>query len=249
MMEKVFTVFIKYDYLILNHKYKKKKKTDFDIEIVIDGTRFHKIFREMNKIGDHIDISCTSKNLDFFCMGDLLERKTTLKINDGTLSVKKDDSKHKIIQGIYDIKNFILFTKCATLCNDINVYMKNDFALTICYSIPSYGTFSVSLTPTDEDILKNEDYGYSDNEENIEMISNDDDIIDDDSDSDIVKSNKNSKNKKNVIVSKKTANKIENTEDSDTDDEPEKKPGTANNNDSDSDTDDSDTDSDDSDEE
>lgn len=208
--------------LDLNHKYKKKKKTDFDIEIVIDGSRFHKILREMKKIGDYIDIRCTSKKLEFFCTGELLERKTTLKINDGLLSVKKEDSKQKIIQGIYDINNFILFTKCATICGDINLYMKNDFALSICYTIPSYGTFSVSLTPTEEEALNNEDYGYSDNEEDIEMISNDDDKIDD-SDDDIPglsKGNDKGK-KKNIIVKDDESDNSDTEDESDDEDESE----------------------------
>lgn len=207
----VHTMF-KISILDLDNRYKEKKKIDFDIEIVLDGTRFHNLFKQMGKIGEHVDLKCTSKNLIFTCIGDKLQRITKLKVNKGIMSIKKEESKQKIVQGIYDVRNVVLFTKCATICGDINIYMKNGFPLTVCYPIPNYGTFTVAFTPTSDDHINNEDYPYSDDEENIEMLLDNDGIIEDDSDFD-----ENPKSKKSNIRSNKKKDKIEDDEDNEDD--------------------------------
>jgi hypothetical protein len=182
--------------------YKEKESTDFDAEIVIDGGKFHKLIKEFSGVSEHIDLKCTQKNLIFTGLGKLLKRSTTHKINNGTLTIKKEDSKQKIIQGIYDIKNICLFQKCATLCNDISVFMKNNFALTLCYNIPKYGKITVAFTPIDDEIIKSNEYAFSDDEGDVEMISNDDALIDD-LDSDFESEIMDKKSKKVNKISKK----------------------------------------------
>ena len=77
---------------------------------------------------------------------------------------------NNIVQGIFELKNIILFTKCASLCNDIQIYMKNDFALTIVYTIATLGTITIAISPIREDNIKNISYTYSDDEDDIEVI-------------------------------------------------------------------------------
>lgn len=195
------------DLFDFENKYKEKSSKDFDIEIVTDGIKFHRLIKDFGRIAEHIDLKCTSKNLIYSGVGKL-KRSTTKKINNGSLTIKKDDSKHKIVQGIYDIENIVLFTKCANLCNDISIYMKNNFALTIAYKIPKYGTFTVAFTPIVEEIIKSGEYMYSDNEEEVDVISNEDNVIKDYDDSDEELFNKHTKiNDKNKKVKDKDKSK------------------------------------------
>jgi hypothetical protein len=48
--------------------------------------------------------------------------------------------------------------------------MKNDFALTIIYTIATLGTITIALSPIKEENIKNISYSYSDDEDNIDVI-------------------------------------------------------------------------------
>ena len=150
---------------------KKTAKIEFDIKITMPSNEFHKLCREMNNIAEYVDIKCTSKNIIFTCKGDCAERSTIYKSEEGGLNISNENKKiHNIVQGIYELKNIVLFTKCANLCNDIEIYMKNDFALTIIYTIATLGTITIALSPVKEENIKNISYSYSDDEDDLEII-------------------------------------------------------------------------------
>ena len=56
------------------------------------------------------------------------------------------DEKHPI-QGIFSLKYLTLFTKCTNLCNQINLYIKNDYPLIIRYAVAQLGTIKLCLAP------------------------------------------------------------------------------------------------------
>ena len=92
-------------------------------------------------------------------------------INQRGLNISNENKKtQNIVQGIYEIKNIVLFTKCANLCNDLEIFMKNDFALTIIYTIATLGTITIALSPIKEENIKN--VSYSDDENEISLIGN-----------------------------------------------------------------------------
>jgi hypothetical protein len=125
----------------------------------------------MNAIAEYVEIKCTSKNIIFTCKGDCAERSTIYKSEEGGLNISNENKKtQNIVQGIYEIKNIVLFTKCASLCNDLEIYMKNDFALTIKYTIATLGTITIALSPIKEENIKNISYEYSDDEDEINVI-------------------------------------------------------------------------------
>ena len=152
---------------------KKSTKVEFDVRITMPSNEFHKLFREMNNIAEYVEIKCTSKNIIFTCKGDCAERSTIYKSEEGGLNISNENKKiQSIVQGIYEIKNIVLFTKCASLCNDLEIYMKNDFALTIIYTIATLGTITIALSPIKEENIKNISYSYSDDEDDINIINN-----------------------------------------------------------------------------
>jgi len=157
--------------LDLNQLQKKTAKIEFDIKITMESGEFHKLCKEMNGIADYVDIKCTSKNIIFTCKGDCAGRCTTYKSEEGGLNISNENQKgYNIVQGIYELKNIVLFTKFANLCNVIQIYMKNDFALTIIYTIATLGTITIALSPVKEENIKNISYSYSDDEEDLDII-------------------------------------------------------------------------------
>ena len=43
--------------------------------------------------------------------------------------------------------NIVLFTKCTNLCNSIEMYLKNDYPLIICYAVANLGHIKLCLAP------------------------------------------------------------------------------------------------------
>ena len=58
----------------------------------------------------------------------------------------KVDESH-IVQGIFSLKYLVLFTKCTNLCNQIQLYIKNDYPLVIKYAVASLGNIKLCLAP------------------------------------------------------------------------------------------------------
>lgn len=149
----------------------------FDAVVTMNSSEFHKLCREMNQIADYVDIRCLENKIIFSCKGDIGDRTTTYKIGDDDegdgISIQHDtddDGKPQIVQGIYELRNLVLFSKCASLCNDIEIYMKNDYPLVIKYTVATLGRVLLCLTPINDDNAdySDEDDNYSDDD--VELL-------------------------------------------------------------------------------
>ncbi|MCJ7637672.1 MAG: proliferating cell nuclear antigen (pcna) [Nitrososphaeraceae archaeon] len=158
----------------------------FDAVITMDSQEFNKLCRDMNNIADYVEIKCLTDKIIFTCKGEFADRKTTYRTrsetdeeNENTLvsishastkatTGKGADATPKIVQGIFELKHLVLFSKCVSLSNDIEIYMKNDFPLVIKYPVATLGRILLCLTPIKEDTTKAATYSdeeeyYSDN--------------------------------------------------------------------------------------
>ena len=150
----------------------------FDAVITMDSQEFNKLCRDMNNIADYVEIKCLTDKIIFTCKGEFADRKTTYRtrsenddeeenenilVNINHASTKgANDATPKIVQGIFELKHLVLFSKCASLCNDIEIYMKNDFPLVIKYTVATLGRILLCLTPIKEDTTKNATYSDED---------------------------------------------------------------------------------------
>lgn len=156
----------------------------FDAVIKMSSAEFHKICREMNQIADHVEIKCLNNKVIFTCKGDYAKRITTYHAGDlanggDGISIKiannNKNSAPIIIQGIYDLKNLVMFSKCASLCNEIEIFMKNDYPIVIKYTVATLGRILLCLVPITQNSLKNTNYSDEDeyySEEEISLIKN-----------------------------------------------------------------------------
>jgi proliferating cell nuclear antigen len=118
----------------------------FDSIITMPSNDFQKICRDMNNLSDTIEIRNIGSQLIFSCRGDFAEQETILgELNGGLNFNKTSDS--QIIQGYYNLKHLVLFTKCTNLCNSIELYMKNNFPLVIKFSVGSIGQLTLAIAP------------------------------------------------------------------------------------------------------
>lgn len=130
--------------------------TAFDSIIVFDTAEFHRICREMSQIAEYIEIKCTKKTITYSCKGDCSERSTTYYTDDNGVKIKFSKNAPEIVQGIFELKNLVLFSKYSNLCSNIQIYMKNNYPLCIKYTVATLGSMLFCLTPiVDDNIMDN----------------------------------------------------------------------------------------------
>ena len=94
-----------------------------------------------------MEIKSVSNSLMLTCNGDFANQITTLGETQDGLQFKNTANENYPIQGVFSLKYLILFTKCTNLCNQIQLYIKNDYPLIIKYSIASLGMIKLCLAP------------------------------------------------------------------------------------------------------
>lgn len=127
----------------------------FPFMISVPSDRFHKIIRDASSIAEFIDIKFIDtkehKNtLIFSCRGEFASQETILTDKTDGFTVNKNIDNltvDTIVQGIYDLKNLTLFSKCGNLCTNIELYMKNSYPIFIKYQVANLGWVYLVLSP------------------------------------------------------------------------------------------------------
>ena len=81
------------------------------------------------------------------CVGDFASQETCLCETNNGLQFSQSAAPETPIQGIFSLKYLLLFTKCTNMCNQIHIYIKNDYPLVITYSVANLGDIKLCLAP------------------------------------------------------------------------------------------------------
>ena len=119
----------------------------FESIITMPSNEFNKICRDMANLTDIIEIKSVGSQLIFSCKGDFATQETIMGETDSGLTFVKSCGDENIIQGYYNLKHLVLFTKCTNLCNSIEMYMKNNFPIVIKFTVGSLGNLKLALAP------------------------------------------------------------------------------------------------------
>lgn len=123
-------------------------KVEPDVMITMDVNEFHKLCKEMSFIGQYLDIKCTNSTLILSCSGRDSSRETKYVANENGIKIIFASDKNLIVHGIFELKDIILFTKCASLSGDIQLLMNvRECPLCITYTIATLGEFIVCIQP------------------------------------------------------------------------------------------------------
>lgn len=145
-------------------KKKVPKHTNFDMLVTIDTQEFHKLCRDMSGFSQYVEITCTKKEIKFTCQGDCnaFSKKFT-NADEGVRIMGFDKDKNPtMVQAIYELRHLVTFSKCQNLCNELQLFLKNDYPLFIHYTVATLGKMLVGITPVDEKNIKR-DKDYDDN--------------------------------------------------------------------------------------
>ena len=167
-------------------------ESKFNFVITMLSQDFHNLIKNMSIIADNVDIKYvdvpnTRDTLIFTCKGDFAQQETefvnSLKDTDNNNADKKtvkilhdnnDGCTYQIIQGIYQLKTLSLFSKCSSLSNNLEIYMKEKFPLLIKYMIANLGYVYLILSSVSD---KNEN-DYNEMDDNSDDDISDQDITD-----------------------------------------------------------------------
>jgi proliferating cell nuclear antigen len=126
--------------------------TTFDAQITMPSGDFHKLCRDMHNISELIEIQNVGKSVILKGDGDIADQETVLGETINGLKVDRDDNNPNIVQGKYELKHLVMFTKCTSLCTTIDLFMKNDYPLVIRYTVASLGNIILCLAPFMDDV-------------------------------------------------------------------------------------------------
>lgn len=137
----------------LNEKEIDIKPQTYPSIITMPAVDFQKICKDMSNFSETIEIKSIGTQLIFSCKGEFAKQETIFnkiidsKNNDSDVSHKSSDV---ILQGYYNLRNLVLLCKFTTLCQSLNIYMKNDAPLMIEFNVGSLGTLKMVLAPKTE---------------------------------------------------------------------------------------------------
>jgi len=144
-------------------------KQKFDFAITMPSNDFHSLIKNMSIISEKVDIKFITSNgnysLIFSCTGEFASQESifngsTNSPSDTMINVIKNDDPESstpnnktddIIQGVYALNALSLFSRCSSLCPNIELYIKNDSPLVIKYRVADMGSIHLILSPMNDD--------------------------------------------------------------------------------------------------
>ena len=122
--------------------------TQFPYSLSLPSQDFHKYCKDMHFITDKMDIRCTSKKVHLRGKGEQGTYDIELEESVGGLNIDINTDEDKIVQGLFEVKHLVLFTKCTTLCNLVTLFIKNNYPLVIKYAVAALGEIKICLSPS-----------------------------------------------------------------------------------------------------
>lgn len=125
---------------------------DFPYSITLPSHDFHKYCKDMYSATEKMEIICTNNKVVFSGNGELGQIDFEVSETNGGLTIETNHNCYDdIVQGLFELRFLIIFTKCTNLCNSVKLYLKNDYPLIIKYDIGLLGEIKLVLSPSKSD--------------------------------------------------------------------------------------------------
>jgi proliferating cell nuclear antigen len=121
----------------------------FPYLITLPSQDFHKYCKDMTGTTEKIEIKATYNKLFFSGAGECGQIEFEVGETNGGLSiVSNSTNNNEIVQGLFELKFLLIFTKCTNLCNHVTLFLKNDYPIIVTYQIAALGEIKLVLSPT-----------------------------------------------------------------------------------------------------
>ena len=119
----------------------------FPYSIYLPSQDFHKYCKDMATSTDKIEIKVTSNKLIFSGKGEIGQMEFEVSESNGGLSILSTSNTNEIVQGLFELKFLLIFAKCTNLCNQVILFLKNDYPIIVNYQIAALGEIKLVLSP------------------------------------------------------------------------------------------------------
>jgi len=124
----------------------------FPYGISLPSQDFHKYCKDMASVmANKMDIQTTSNMVFLSGKSDIGSVDFQIGETIGGLQIDVNTDKNEIVQGIFELKYLTIFTKCTNLCNEVKLFLKNDYALVVRYQVAALGEIKLVLSPSEPD--------------------------------------------------------------------------------------------------
>mgnify|MGYP003338601772 FL=1 len=119
----------------------------FDNVIIMNSSRFQKICREIFQFSEQIEITSVGNQLIFRGCNSNVKQEIKIKPTPDCMHYEENETSDKIVQGVFDLKYLVQFSKCANLDKNIRIHFKNDYPIIIQCNVASLGIIRLCLAP------------------------------------------------------------------------------------------------------
>lgn len=120
---------------------------EYPYKIILPSQDFHKYCKDMSALSDKIEIKATKNKLFFSGKGEICHVDFEIEQSTNGLNIISNTmNENEIVQGLYELKFLLIFTKCSNLCNNVILNIKNDYPIIILYQIANLGELKLILS-------------------------------------------------------------------------------------------------------
>jgi len=121
----------------------------FPYSISLPTTDFHKYCKDMFAATDKIEITATHNKIIFSGKGEIGQIEFEVGETNGGLSIVSNlSNNNEIVQGLFELKILLIFTKCTNISNFVTLFLKNDYPIIVNYQIANMGEIKLVLSPS-----------------------------------------------------------------------------------------------------
>jgi len=121
---------------------------NFNYLINLPSQDFQEYCKKMVLATNRLELICNGDKLILKGKGDMGSIEFETSQSPGGLQIQKITNSKEIFQGLYDLKYLQMFTKCTNLCNNVLLYLKNDYPLIVEYAVAALGKIKLVLSPS-----------------------------------------------------------------------------------------------------
>lgn len=130
----------------------KLPQIEFDSIITMPSMYFQRLCKDMSNISDTLIITSKKNQIILSCKGDFASQQTIIEDNVNMAEgMTFDQNSNEVVTGHYLLKYLVLFNKASSLCNTMELYMKNNFPLILKYKVANLGELRLCLAPKIDD--------------------------------------------------------------------------------------------------
>jgi proliferating cell nuclear antigen len=120
-------------------------EVEFDSVITMPSAYLQRLCRDALNIADHMTIRSAQGVLTMLCDGDFARQETVIGVADTGMAIEWREG--GAAEGRFNLKFLSSFCKASTLCNVVELFMKQSFPLIMRYGVASLGELKFALAP------------------------------------------------------------------------------------------------------